>query len=44
MYEILAVNDESTDNSLEVMREYEKKYSEKEKQLSGSGTERCEQK
>ena len=33
-YEIIAVDDKSTDNSLEILREYESKYSEKIKVIS----------
>lgn len=33
-YEIIAVNDASTDNSLEILREYEKKYPEKVKVIT----------
>lgn len=39
-YEIIAVNDASTDNSLEILREYESKYPEKVKVLTYSVNKR----
>lgn len=40
-YEIIAVDDKSTDNSLEILREYESKYSEKIKVIAS--VENCRQ-